>query len=242
MSLDDFKTNIKYRLGYPVINIELSPEQFDLAIKEAITFYQRNHFDGSEQIYMPIRVTQEIKDNRYVALGDEVIGVNGIFDIVASGSGLLTTDFIIGADAAWQAFRSGGGMTGYYNMMSYRNLIQQTFTGKTPVRFNYNRGRVFIDASSGKFEVDSWLMFDTTVVIDPADSDRMFSDPWLLDYAECLVKRMWGATLKKYQQVQLPGGVMLDGQTMYQEANETKEKMEEDIISKFQLPISFMVG
>lgn len=242
MTLEDFKLNIKYRLGYPVVNIELSPEQFDLAINEAITFYQRNHFDGSEQVYMPIQIDETIKANRYVALGKHVIGVSNLFDLTSTGSSLLSDDFIIAAGAAWDAFRNNGGLTGYYNLMGYRSLIQQTFTGKTPIRFNYNRGRVFIDANSAKLDVGNWIMLDTTVVIDPEDNERMWEDPWLLDYAEACVKRMWGQTLKKYQQVQMPGGIMLDGQTMYQEANETKEKLESEIISNFQLPIGFMVG
>lgn len=242
MTLEEFKTAIKYRLGYPVVQIELAPQQFDLAINEAIMYYQRNHFDGSYQMYMPIQVDSTIAAQKYVDLGEEVIGVNNMFDMMSSGTGLLTTDFIVSADAAWNAFRANSSLAGFYNMMSYRSLIQQTFTGKTPVRFNYNRGKCFIDASSSKLSEGSWIVLDVVVAVDPEDDDRMFKDPWLNEYAEACVKRIWGQTLKKYQQVQLPGGITLDGQTMYSEANEAKQKLEDEIISNWQLPIPFMVG
>lgn len=242
MTLEEFKTNIKYRLGYPVINIELSPQQFDLAIAEAITYYQRNHFDGSSQVYMPVQITETIKTNRYVELGSSIIGVNSLFDMASAGSNILTTDFIVAADAAWSAFRTNSSLSGYYNMMSYRSLIQQTFTGKTPIRFNYNFGKCFIDASASKLQVGSWLVLDVVACVDPLVDTRMFDDPWMNDYAEACVKRIWGQTLKKYQQVQMPGGITLDGQTMYTEAVETKEKMEAEIISNWQLPIPFIVG
>lgn len=244
MTLDDFKIHIKQRLGWPVINIELSDEQFDMAIKEAITYYQRNHFDGSEQIYLPIQVTTDIKNNRYLDLtNDKIIGVKTMFDIASgSNANILSFDFIVQADAAWTAFRSGSGLAGFYNMMSYRNLIQQTFSGKNPIRFNYNRGRVYIDASSSKLQVGDWIVFDVTVAVDPELDERMFEDPWLNDYAEACVKRIWGQTLKKYQQVQLPGGIMLDGKTMFDEANEEKKNLEDEIISRWQLPMEMAIG
>ena len=242
MTLAEFKTAIKYRLGYPVVQIELAPQQFDLAIEEAIKFYQRNHFDGSYQMYMPIQIDSTIAAQKYVELGPDIIGVNNMFDMMSSGTGLLTTDFIVSADAAWNAFRANSSLSGFYNMMSYRSLIQQTFTGKTPIRFNYNRGKCFIDAGSSKLSIGSWIVLDVVAAIDPAEDERMFEDPWLNEYAEACVKRIWGQTLKKYQQVQLPGGITLDGQTMYSEATETKQKLEDEIISNWQLPIPFLVG
>lgn len=241
MTLDDFKLNIKYRLGYPVINIELAPEQFNLAIKEAITFYQRNHFDGSEQLYLPIQITEDIKSKRYIELDESVIGINGLFDISA-GSGLLTTDFMITADAAWTAFRTNGGLSGFYNLMSYRSLMQEMFASKVCLRFNYNRGRVYLDISPERLVVGNWIVLDINSALDPELDERMFNDPWLADYSEACVKRIWGQTLKKYQQVTLPGGITLDGQTLYSEANEAKEKLEDEIISKWQLPINMLVG
>ena len=241
-TLAQFKTNIKYKLGYPVVQIELSTEQLDLAVHEAITFYQRNHFDGSAQMYMPIQIDATLKANKYVSLPDTVVSINDIFAYSGTGTGVLSTDFVMTADAAWTSFRSNGGLGSYYNMMSYRSMIQQMTVNKIPVRFNYNRGKCFIDMSDSKWTVGNWLVLDIQEAMDPALDTRMFEDPWLLELATNHVKRMWGQTLKKYQSVAMPGGIMLDGQTLYSEAQEQIEKMEEEVISKWQLPMDFRVG
>lgn len=241
MTYEDFKLHIKYRLGYPLIQIELTDQQIDLGLNEAIKFYQLNHYNGSEQVYMPIQITEQIKSNRYVDLGHDVIGVNSIFD-VGSNSSLLSIDFMMTADAAWSAFRSGGGLASYYSMMSYRSLIQQTFASKVPIRFNWNSGKAYIDMSDSRFVVGSWIVLDATMAIDPTANPRLFEDPFMNDYAEACVKRIWGQSLKKYNGVLLPGGITLDGKTMYDEAVEAKQKLEDEIISNWQLPIMPLVG
>lgn len=236
-SLDDFKTAVKYKLGYPVINIELADEQFDLAIDEAIVFYQRNHFDGSEKVYLPVQVNSTIATNKYITLTPDIISVTRMFKVSGTSS-ILSTDFVLAADAMWAAMQ-GGGMVDYYMLMSYRSLIEDMIVTETPIRFTFNKNRVYIDAADSKFVVGTYLMFEATKVLDPSEDVAMFSDNWLIDYATAKVKQIWGSTLKKYQQVLLPGGVALDGQTLYTEATETINKMEEEVIKGFQLPVEF---
>lgn len=236
-NLAAFKTAVKYRLGYPVVNIELSTEQFDLAIDEAITYYQRNHFDGSEKVYLPVQVDPTIALNKYITVASDIISVSRMFKINSSSS-ILSTDFVLAADAMWGAMQ-GGGMVDYYMMMSYRSLIEDLIVTETPIRFTFNKGRVYIDAADAKFTQGSYLLFEAQRALDPAVDVAMFMDNWLIDYATAKVKQIWGTTLKKYQQVQLPGGIMLDGQTIYTEATETIKQMEDEVILKFQLPVEF---
>lgn len=235
--LAGFKLGVKYSLGYPVVNIELADAQFDMAINEAITFYQRNHFDGSEKVYIPVVVDSTIATNKYVTVPADIISVSRMFK-VNSTSSMLSTDFVLAADAMWAAMQ-GGNMVDYYMLMSYRSLIEDMIVAESPIRFTFNKNRVYIDAADAKFIPGTYLMFEATKALDPNVDVGMFSDNWLHDYAVAKVKEIWGTTLKKYQQVQLPGGIMLDGQTMYTEATETIKQMEEDVIKKFQLPVEF---
>lgn len=237
-SLDDFKTDIKYRLGYPVVNIELSTEQFDLAVNEAITFYQRNHMDGSERVYLPIQVTSDIKTNKYVTMPADIISVTRLFKIAGTSASMLSTDFVLAADAMWAAMNSNG-MVDYYMLMSYRSLIEDLVTVETPIRFTMNKNRVYVDAADAKLTEGLFLLFEGYRALDPENDIAMLADPWLNDYTTAKVKQIWGTTLKKYQSVAMPGGIMLDGQTMYTEATETIEKMESEVILKHQLPIEF---
>ena len=104
----ELKEYIKMKLGAPVLQINVSDEQMDLAINDAFQyFYERQHFDAMEKVYLSVQVTQELCDffmtgeiesvaqpsgtpsdvktqNNFIVLPDSVVGVNQIL----TGGGL----------------------------------------------------------------------------------------------------------------------------------------------------------
>ncbi len=52
----------------------------------------------------------------------------------------------------------------------------------------------------------------------------------------------WGNNLKKFEGVQLPGGVTLNGQTIFNEAMEEIEALKQEADSRYTLPTDFFVG
>jgi hypothetical protein len=65
---------------------------------------------------------------------------------------------------------------------------------------------------------------------------------FLKRYATSLIKRQWGENLKKFEGVQLPGGVTLNGQKIFEEAIDEIQKIEEEMQLKFELPTDFFIG
>jgi hypothetical protein len=65
---------------------------------------------------------------------------------------------------------------------------------------------------------------------------------WLKEYTTALIKRQWGMNLIKFDGVQLPGGVILNGRQLYDDANQEIERLRERIRSEFELPADFFVG
>ena len=61
-------------------------------------------------------------------------------------------------------------------------------------------------------------------------------------YTTALIKRQWGENLKKFTGVVLPGGITLDGKTIYDEAVEEIRQIEEEMSLKYELPVDFNVG
>ena len=61
-------------------------------------------------------------------------------------------------------------------------------------------------------------------------------------YATALIKQQWGTNMKKYQGVQLIGGVEMNGQTIFDEAVQEIEKLEEQMRSIYELPAMFITG
>jgi hypothetical protein len=70
----------------------------------------------------------------------------------------------------------------------------------------------------------------------------MYHDRWLLRYTTQLFKRQWGENLKKFEGLQMPGGLTFNGQKIYEEAMESIMKLEDEMISSYSLPVHDMIG
>lgn len=64
---------------------------------------------------------------------------------------------------------------------------------------------------------------------------------WVKDMSTALVKQMNGTILKKNQGMMLPGGITVDGQTMYQEATEEIERLRQELMD-LTVPLGVMIG
>jgi hypothetical protein len=71
---------------------------------------------------------------------------------------------------------------------------------------------------------------------------RLYNDMFLKRYATELIKRQWGQNLQKFKGIAMIGGVEIDADTIYTQAQEEIEKLEEKIISTYQAPLDFMIG
>jgi hypothetical protein len=65
---------------------------------------------------------------------------------------------------------------------------------------------------------------------------------WLKEYATALIGRQWGANLQKFQAVELPGGITLNGDAIYSQYNDKVTELKEEMELKYSLPIDFDIG
>ena len=78
--------------------------------------------------------------------------------------------------------------------------------------------------------------------MDPDRNTDVYNDRFLKAYATALIKRQWGANLMKFQGVAMLGSVTLNGETIYSQADAEITKLEEEIQTKYELPVDFMMG
>ena len=78
--------------------------------------------------------------------------------------------------------------------------------------------------------------------MDPASYTQVWDDFFLKKYATALLKKQWGQNLIKFNGVQLPGGVSINGMQIYKEACEEIDELMEKSISTFELPPMDMIG
>ena len=88
----------------------------------------------------------------------------------------------------------------------------------------------------------NWLIAETFVKIDPDAFPNLWNERWLKAYATALIKKQWGQNLLKFEGMQLPGGVMINGRQLYEDALVEIDKLEEDLRLEHEDPIDFFVG
>ena len=89
--------------------------------------------------------------------------------------------------------------------------------------------------------IGDYLLIEAYQVIDPEVYTKGYNERLLQNYATSLIKEQWGTNLKKFGNMQLPGGITFNGQQIYNEAKEEREKYEK-VIYDSSLPIADMIG
>ena len=64
----------------------------------------------------------------------------------------------------------------------------------------------------------------------------------LKEYSTALIKQQWGMNLIKFEGVQLPGGVILNGRQFYDDATSEIETLRQRIREEHEFPADFFVG
>jgi hypothetical protein len=91
-----FKDWVLRKLGAPVIDINVSDEQIDDRIDEAVDFWRDYHYNGSQLVYMKHQITQADKTNGYVSLPETILGISGIFNMqssISTGGGIFNVQY-----------------------------------------------------------------------------------------------------------------------------------------------------
>jgi hypothetical protein len=238
----EFKENCLRRLGKPVVEINVDEDQIEDRIDEALRYYWDYHFDGSSKVYYKHQVTEQDKTNQYITIPENIIGVINIFDL---GSALGTNNlFNIRYQIALNDLYSltSVSMVPYYMAMQHIQNLEYLLVGKQPLRYNRNTNRLHIDMDWDRINGGEYLIVEAYEVLDPTVHADAWKDRWLLRYAACLIKQQWGTNLKKFEGMKMPGGLTFNGQQIYNEASEEREKLEQEMIFTYSLPASDMIG
>jgi hypothetical protein len=82
----------------------------------------------------------------------------------------------------------------------------------------------------------------SNVSMQKAGVSDVWNDRFLKQYATAKIKKQWGENLKKFGNIQMPGGVVLNGKEIWDEADAEIQKVEEEMQSMNVLPGEFYMG
>ena len=238
-----FKGYVLRRLGSPVIDINVDDEQVEDRIDDALAKFRDYHYDGTEHVYYPHILTATDITNKYITLPENMIGVTRVFDIndSYSATNLFNVRYQLHLNELFNV--TSVSVQPYVAAMQHIAFLEEVFVGKKPIRYNRHMDRLYIDMSwSEDVVAGQYIIIDGYRTIDPETYPDVWDDPWLKKYSAALVKRQWGENLKKFEGMQLPGGVTFNGQKIWEEAIEEINKLEEEVIMGYSLPVTDMIG
>jgi len=120
-------------------------------------------------------------------------------------------------------------------------MVQDLISGMSNLRFNRITNKVYIDWDwSVDVAEGDYIVLETYQKV--GDTTELWGDPFLKDYATALVKEQWGMNLSKFEGVQLPGGVTLNGRAILEDARTEIERLKEQMSLSYELPVDFLVG
>jgi hypothetical protein len=236
---------IMKRLGSPVIQINVAPDQVEVAIDEAIQLFVSHHRDGNEETFYAYEVKAEDVANGYIPVPDHIYD---IIEVVPKGYGLSNMDF---ATVEWQMVNSlmSQGRSFVPIGLADWNATRMALTNVNIMVGTYHQAFVFKKYKRHVVPQFQWslgqvICFRCYEQIDPDDegNSAAWNDPWLKAYSTAAVKEKWGSILQKADGIRLPGGVTLNGQLIYDQAVAEKADLYEQLRKKHEPPADFMIG
>lgn len=187
-------------------------------------------------------------DKKYIPIGNGVLGIIRMFNFGGASNGTSQNGNNI-FDIMYQ-FRQNdmynlmGADLSYYAMaQTHLSTLEQLLVSQRQIRWNRKTNKLFIDTDWNiTFSPGDWVVAEAYTLTNPEEYAEVYNDMFLKKYATALIKRQWGENMKKFAGVQLPGGVTLNGDQIFQEALTEIDKIEADMQTRYMLPPAFMVG
>ena len=184
-------------------------------------------------------------DNEYISITENIIGVKGVIPFYRETEGNTNMFSVNYQYALNDLYRMGTGaqMSNYVFTQQQLTTINNLFNTMPRFRFNRHTDRLYLDIRWGSdVKIDDFIVAECYTITDPSSFSDIYGDMFLKKYVTSLFKKQWGQNLIKFEGLQLPGGVTLNGRQLYDDATQEIERIEEEVQLKYQLPDDFMIG
>jgi hypothetical protein len=261
------KTYCLRALGFGVIDINVSDDQIDDRVDEALQYFAQYHYDGIERMLLKYQVTAADitrastnttttatdsidstitssfgEGNGFIPMPSSVVSVMGIFPFSdSSTNNMFDIRYQLRLNDLYDF--SSTSIIHYEMTMQHLDFLEHILVGEKPIRFNQHQNRLYIDMDwSNDVTAGEYLIIECYRKIDPASYTDIYDDIHLKRYATALIKRQWGANLSKFAGVAMLGGVTMNGENIFSQAQEELKELEQLISITNSPPIMFGVG
>jgi hypothetical protein len=230
----------------------------------SLQYFNERHFDGVEKMFLKHKFTEADVErfqtsntnttapngdvweerNNYLEVPDHIIGVERLFSFVSSTirGDLFGIEYQMFLNDLY-AFGSLD-ILNYYMTKSYLETLDMILNTGSMIQIRYTKrqNRLYIDYDPKYITKDRWLVIECYRALNPSDNNKIYNDSFLKRYVTAQIKKQWGQNLIKFNGVQLPGGVSLNGEKMYEDGKAEVADIEERMQSEYELPPNFLIG
>ena len=237
----------KRRLGDPVIEINVDEDQLEDRVDEALQYYQEFHSDATVRTYLKHLVTATDVSNEYIPISSDIIFISKMFPLTSSfntSRNLFDIKYQMMLNDIADLMNFAGDLAYYAHMQQYLSLLDMKLNGHPQVQFARRQNRLYIfgDFVDQDIKAGDYIVDEVYTIIDPNTHTSVFNDMFVKEYTTALIKQQWGTNLIKFDGMQLPGGVVLNGRQIYDDATGEIERLRENLRLEQELPPDFFVG
>lgn len=237
----------KRRLGDPVIEINVDYQQLEDRVDEALQYYQEYHSDATVRTFLKHQITAEDVTNEYISLDSSIVFVTKLFPLSSnfnSGRNFFDIKYQMMLNDMADLIHFAGDLAYYEQMQQYLSLLDMKLNGHPQVQFSRRQNRLYIfgDFADNDIKEDDYIIAEIYQIINPETHTSVYDDMWLKEYTTSLIKQQWGMNLIKFEGMQLPGGVTLNGRQIYDDATQEIDRLRETIRLEHEMPVDFFVG
>lgn len=254
-------------LGAPVSEINITEEQLNDRLDDALQYFQERHFDGIQRVFLKHKLLREEIDiarkspvfqtsnsatgittsiteeaQNFIPLPDTIVSVNGVFktDTSSISSGMFNIKYQIFLNDLY--YFGALDLLNYAMVKTYLEDISRIISPDVQLRFNKKNHRLYLDIDWSMVTQNFYIIIDCYRIVDPAEFPKIYNDYWLKKYLTASIKKQWAQNLSKFNNVQLLGGVTMNGDKMYADAEKELEAIERQLRDEYELPPLGLIG
>ena len=232
-----------------ITKILVNADGQDYEIGDTITVSGGNT-DATIEVRSVKRDTQWENRNNYISVPDHIVGISKVFGVSSNWVrndlfGMSNQYFLMDIFSFSSGFAFGNfDMTNYYMIRQYFETLDMVVnTGMlVEYRWSQKQDRLFLDLDPAKIVEGNYILIDCYRMLNPEEFTQVYNDRWIKPYTTALIKRQWGQNLIKFQNVQLPGGVSLNGEKIFADAEKDIAMLKAEGHDQFELPAMGQIG
>lgn len=238
------------KLGEPVIEINVDEDQLEDKVDDAFQYFNEYHMDGTQRTYVKHILTQDDIDNEYITINDNILTVVRMLPISSNfsgGGGMFSVKYQMMLNNITDLQNYWGDLAYYDQLQQQLSLLDMKLNGTPQVSFSRRQNRLYIfgDVTDGDLIAGDPVILECVIAISPdgsGTSTSIYNDMFIKEYTTVLIKEQWGQNLIKFEGMQLPGGVTMNGRQILDDALTEKDKLLERLRLEFEQPVDFFIG